>query len=90
MALKHAIDAGQVPGFNDFFGRLFQAGGTDLHMTPAGAYFIALVFYGSLFQQSPEGLVNQSGGELSDEQAAVFQRIAWETVQSYPFSGVDR
>lgn len=90
VALKHAIDAGQVPGFNDFFGRLFQAGGTDLHMTPAGAYFIALVFYGSLFQQSPEGLVNQSGGELSDEQAAVFQRIAWETVQSYPFSGVDR
>jgi len=27
---------------------------------------------------------------LNDEQAALFQRIAWETVQSYPLSGVDR
>lgn len=90
VALKHAIENGEVPGMADFFGSLFQAGGADIHMTGAGAYFISLVFYASMFQASPEGLPNESGGELSAEQAAIFQRIAWDTVVGYPLSGVDR
>jgi hypothetical protein len=88
--LKHAIEQGEVPGITDFFGTLFQAGGEDIHMTGAGAYLISLVFYSSMFQQSPEGLANESGGELTAEQAAIFQRIAWDTVAGYPLSGVDR
>jgi hypothetical protein len=90
VALKGAVEAGQVPGISDFFGTFFQAGGTDIHMTPAGAYFITLVFYGSMFQQTPEGLANESGGGLTDEQAAVLQRIAWQTLEAYPLSGVTR
>lgn len=90
VSLKQAIEQGQVPGITDFFGTLFQAGGADIHMTGAGAYFITLVFYSCMFQQSPEGLVNDSGGELTAEQAAAFQRIAWDTVVGYPLSGVDR
>jgi hypothetical protein len=90
VTLKHAIEQGQVPGITDFFGTLFQAGGEDIHMTGAGAYLISLVFYSSMFQQSPEGLANESGGELTAEQAAIFQRIAWDTVVGYPLSGVDR
>jgi hypothetical protein len=90
VALKQAIESGQVPGFSDFFGSLFQAGGEDIHLTPAGAYFISLVFYGCMFQQDPAGLGNDSGGVLTAEQATVFQRIAWETVQAYPLSGFNR
>jgi hypothetical protein len=90
VTLKHAIEQGQVPGITDFFGTLFQAGGEDIHMTGAGAYLISLVFYSSMFQQSPEGLANDSGGELTAEQAAIFQRIAWDTVVGYPLSGVNR
>ncbi len=90
VALKQAIEAGQVPGFSDFFGSLFQAGGEDIHLTSAGAYYISLVFYGCMFQQDPAGVGNDSGGVLTDEQAVVFQRIAWETVVSYPLSGVNR
>jgi hypothetical protein len=90
VALKHAVEAGQVPGISDFFATFFQAGGTDIHMTPAGAYFITQVFYGSMFQQSPEGLINDSGGELTTEQAAVLARIAWDTLSTYPLSGVTR
>jgi hypothetical protein len=88
--LKHAIEQGEVPGITDFFGTLFQAGGEDIHMTGAGVYLITLVFYSSMFQQSPEGLANESGGELTAEQAAIFQRIAWDTVAGYPLSGVAR
>ncbi len=88
--LKHAIESGSVPGIDDFFGRLFSAGGTDIHLTRAGQYFITIVFYACMFQQSPEGLINDTYGELTGEQAAIFQRLAWETVTSYPLSGVLR
>ena len=90
VTLKHAIEDGQVPGITDFFGTLFQDGGNDIHLTTAGQYFITLVFYGCMFQQSPEGLVNDSGGELTAEQAAVFQRVAQETLEGYPLSGITR
>jgi Fn3 associated len=90
VALKHAIEDGQVPGFSDFFGSIFLQGGADIHLTVPGAYLISLVFYASMFQVSPEGLPNETGGALSAEQAAVFQRVAWETVVGYPLSGVAR
>lgn len=90
LALKQAVDAGEVPGMSDFFGTFFLDGGADIHLTAPGAYLISLVFYSCMFQTDPAGLGNDSGGLLSDEQAALFQRIAWDTVQSYPLSGVAR
>jgi hypothetical protein len=90
VALKRAVDAGQVPGISDFFGSIFLASGADIHLTPAGAYFITLVFHACMFQSTPVGLVNETGGELTDEQAALFQQIAWDTVMAYPLSGVSR
>lgn len=90
LALKQAVDAGEVPGMSDFFGTFFLDGGADIHLTAPGAYLISLVFYSCLFQTDPAGLGNDSGGVLSDEQAAAFQRIAWDTVQTYPLSGLDR
>jgi chitobiase/beta-hexosaminidase-like protein len=90
VALKQAVEAGSVPGINDFFGRLFNANGTDIHLTGAGAYYISLVFYACMFQQNPEGLINDSEGELTSEQALVFQRLAWQTVTGYPLAGIGR
>ncbi len=90
VTLKHAIEAGQVPGMNDFFASIFAMGGTDIHMTGAGAYYVTMIFYACMFQKDPAGLINDSIGELTDEQAAVFQRLAWETVNGYPLSGVSR
>lgn len=90
VALKRAIEAGQVPGMSDFFSSIFQDAGTNDHTTPAGAYYITLVFYACMFQKTPVGLINDSNGELTSEQAAIFQQLAWETVSSYAFSGVLR
>lgn len=90
LRLKQAIQAGLVPGVDDFFGTMFKAGGADIHMTSAGAYFVSLVFYACMFQASPEGLVNESDGALTEEQAAALQRVAWETVTEYALSGVNR
>lgn len=67
------------------------------HPNPAGSYLAACVFYATLYGQSPEGLaeringalveegkVSEKQGELvnlSKEEAAFLQQIAWETVR---------
>jgi len=88
--LKQSVEAGRVPGITDFFAQLFKADGTDIHLTGKGAYFVTLVFYACMFGQSPEGTANDPASELTDEQALVFQRLAWETVSGYALSGVAR
>jgi len=88
--LKRAIEAGRVPGMTQFFEQLFLAQGTDVHLTRPGAYFITLVFYACMFQSDPAGTANDPLYEVTDEQAAALQAIAWETVTAYPSSGVLR
>lgn len=84
--LHDAIAAGQVPGagsIRDFFR-------DDIHPTEAGGfYYIAMIHYAALTGKSPVGLTNQIPGgggpypEVPPAQAAVLQRLAWETVQDF-------
>lgn len=90
VALKHAVEAGAVPGISDFFGQLFNAAGTDIHLNPAGAYYVTLVFYACMFQDDPEGQVPDPVTGVTAEQAAILQRLAWQTVSGYALSGVPR
>ena len=83
--LKHEVDAGRVPGIRDFHGAIFADG---IHLTRQGRYLVALVHYGCLFGESPEGKVTFANSGLNREQAAIFQRIAWETVTAKPLTGV--
>ena len=83
--LKTEIDAGRVPGMTDFFKETFADG---IHMTPKGRYLISLVFYACIYKECPEGKVSALTTGLTPEQAAVFQRIAWETAKGYRLSGV--
>jgi len=48
------------------------------HPGPAGSYLAACVFHAVLFSSSPEGVTR---GTLSEEDAGVLQRIAWQTVK---------
>jgi hypothetical protein len=41
-----------------------------------------------MFKESPEGKVTFAISGLTKEQAAAFQKIAWETVLAEPDSGV--
>lgn len=82
--LTEAINKGELPGVQDF--RHFFT--DDIHLTNAGNYFVALVMYACIFRESPEGLpsrlTGRFGGDItglpSTAQAAVMQRVAWETV----------
>lgn len=85
--LKTEIDAGRVSGLSDFFAEVFA---DNIHLKPRGRYLIALVHYACIFRESPEGKVSALKTGLTDEQAAVFQRIAWETVRDYAWAGISK
>lgn len=84
--LKRAIEAGQVPGMKDFFATQFH---DDLHLGNKGAYLIALVHYVCIYKRNPAGVSLANSG-LTAEQAAIYQRIAWDTVRNYRWSGLSR
>ncbi len=82
---------GSVPGIPDER-PLFK---DDIHLSALGNYFIALVQFATIFGRSPiaaTASVRDEGGELLVEvppaTARALQRIAWETVTSYPRTGV--
>jgi hypothetical protein len=55
-----------------------------------GAHIQALTTYcnfAAIYRTCPVGLKVTIPG-VSDEQNAILQRIAWETVSSYPYAGV--
>lgn len=81
--LKTEVDAGQVPGMTDFFAGNFA---DDLHLSPAGRYLVALVHYACIYQESPEGKVSPTNSGLTEEQAEIYQRIAWDVVKDYEWA----
>jgi hypothetical protein len=85
IALKERIEAGNVPGMTDFFAEIFA---DDVHLTAKGRYLISLVHYACIYRESPEGKVSLAKAGLSDEQARIFQQIAWQTAHDYKWSGV--
>jgi hypothetical protein len=82
--LKRAIEAGQVPGIKDFFATQFHDEG---HLSGKGAYLIGLVHYVCIYKRNPAGASLADSG-LTPEQAAIYQRIAWDTVRNYRWSGM--
>jgi hypothetical protein len=74
-----------VPGMSTFFDPIFS---DDIHLAPPGRYLVALVHYACIFGADPQGKVTYANSGLTAQQAAIFQRIAWETVTAEPLSGV--
>lgn len=83
-SLKQAIATGKVPGITEFFATQFE---DNIHLSRSGEYLIALVHYASIYQRSPKGVTYANSG-LTAEQAAIYQRIAWDTVCNYRWTQV--
>jgi len=86
LALSGAIAAGEVPGITDLR-QLFE---DDIHPNGKGLYFIAMVHAAAITGRSPEGLPAKltrswpsRDAAITEEQAAAFQRVAWEVVSAY-------
>lgn len=78
--LKDAIEAGQGEGLGEFFSEMFT---DDIHLSRKGRYVVACVFYSCFFAESPEGKVSPLNSGLTDAQARLCQRLAWESVKDY-------
>jgi hypothetical protein len=87
--LEKEIEAGHVPGWSDFTTSIFEEGGTDIHLTAPGRWFVTLVFYACMFEKNPLGVAYSDTG-LTAEQAAELEQIAWNAVNGYALSGVNR
>lgn len=84
--LADEIEAGKVSGISDIR-EIFR---DDVATNGRGSYFVAMVHLAAMTGQSPEGLPSRilrawpsRDWVLSDEQAAIFQRIAWEEVVEF-------
>jgi hypothetical protein len=88
--LTDAIAAGAVPGIASE--QVLFADG--IHLAPLGNYFIALVQFAAIHRQTPVGATNtprDANGarqEFPAAAAAAMQRIAWDAVANYAWSGV--
>ncbi len=52
-----------------------------VHVTPLGSYYMALVTYASLYRRPPASSWHPP--EVSSEQAAFLQRVAWDFISKY-------
>jgi hypothetical protein len=72
--LVEAADAGKVPGVT--VERLFK---DDVHPTPMGSYFLALVVYSAMYRKSPAGVWAPPG--MAAATAAALQAAAWRSAE---------
>lgn len=104
LALVDAVAAGKLPGVADPAELWMKEEAFNMnvhrHLRALAAYCDFAVIYGV----SPEGLKpsfkgitykSKGGAEhsmeaITDEQHAILQKIAWETVSKYPYAGVAR
>lgn len=85
MRLKHEIEAGKITGLTNFPDTAFADG---IHLTRQGRYLVALVHYACILNDNLQSKVTYANSGLPPPQAAIFQRIAWETVIGEPLTGV--
>jgi len=95
LALQDSIEAGKLPRFSSI-DDIFHDG---IHCNSNGNYFNACVHYAAIYQRSPVGLphyyiqdiaIFTDTVDLTDEEAAIFQRTAWDVVRNYPRTLVSR
>ena len=96
--LKRAYEAGEVPGaarerfFDVHSAEKNEKGqGVAVHLTEPGRYFVSLVLYCCFYKEPPDKVkLPESMTKLTPQQDAVYKKIAWETVRTYPYAGVTR
>lgn len=85
--LKNLLDEGKMPGWasSDWDTLMFY---DNVHPGAPGRYLLCLAWFAAFYGQSPEGKVLPVGSDVTAEQAAAMQRLAWDVVQNYPDCGL--
>ncbi len=84
--LREQIAAGEFPGVTKQTDLFRDAIGHGLgHVQALAAY----CNFAAIYRRTPEGLKLTEPG-VDDAQHAILQRIAWEIVSTYPYSGIEK
>ncbi len=85
--LKQRLEHDEIPGLaaRDFDPVMFY---DNVHPGDAGRYLLCMTWYAAFYSESPVGKVPPVTAGLTVEQAAAFQRLAWEVVKNYPGCGL--
>jgi hypothetical protein len=85
--LKMRLEQGQIPGWKeaDFDPVMFY---DNVHPGDPGKYLLAMVWLAAFYGESPVGKVPPVLANISAEQAAALQRLAWDVVKNYPGCGL--
>jgi hypothetical protein len=85
--IKNMIDNGKLPGAekDGFYPLLFS---DAVHPNVKGGYLVDLTWYAAFYRESPEGKILPIGTGLTDDQAKVMQKLAWDVVKNYPDCGL--
>ncbi|MHA6691280.1 hypothetical protein [Devosia sp. A449] len=76
-AASDEIAAGAAPGLDDL-GQLFS---DEIHLSPAGAYLVALTHYTVIYDREPHGL--PADPAVSPETATWMQSLVWDVVANF-------
>ena len=86
---------GDISKPEDIFAKKEDGSQDTIHLNDLGNYFVALVHYAVIKQESPLGLAHElvalDGREYqapSKELAQLMQTITWQTVNSIKYTGV--
>jgi hypothetical protein len=85
--IKNLIDQGKLPDAekDSFYPLLFS---DAVHPNVKGGYLVDLTWYAAFYRESPEGKVLPAGTGLTEGQAKVMQKLAWDVVKNYPDCGL--
>lgn len=84
---KLRLEQQQIPGWsaNDFDPAMFY---DNVHPGDSGRYLLSMVWLAAFYGESPVGKVPPVLANISAEQAAALQRLAWDVVRNYPGCGL--
>lgn len=78
------MEAGLIPGFDDYDDLLRDGG----HTNDLGSHLLALSFFATFWGEDPSGLPVPAAYTTDEATNAIFQEITWRVVSRYPLSGV--
>ena len=86
--LREMVVDGKFPGVTKQ-SELFMSGYKGaLHAEKHVNLLTAYCNYAAIYQKSPVGLKLEMKEDITDEQHAILQKLAWETVSKYPYAGI--
>jgi len=84
--LREMVVDGKFPGLTKQ-SELFMAGSRgSIHAEKHANLLTAYCNYAAIYQKSPVGLKLEMKEDITDEQHAILQKLAWETVSKYPYA----